>query len=217
METMRGRSGERANPSTRTAMTDQSMGMPFLIAFEALVLIAFSSVAVFNVWVALLVLWFGLHLVFRLGTRRGWLAPLSGQTLRAHMICVAGFPLVATIWKYFTWSAAMVGQLLPLLAQWWAKRPRWEQVVMAVASVAVVGNVVEVMEYLAKYSRLQSNPLWANAVYRDTMADICTNVVGAATAALLFTAIASQVARSTDGIVKRSDRLTDLASRRAPA
>jgi hypothetical protein len=237
VETLRELYGNRTKTPAVATATEQSERMPILIALEALVLIAFSAIAVFNVWVVMMVLWFALHVAVRYAVKRGWMATLSGSALRVHIICVVTFPIIATTWKYsqlryhlddgglpnrvehFTWAVAMVGQLLPLLAHWWTHRRRWEQVMISVALVSTIGNGVELMEYLAKVPKLQTHPLWANDVYRDTMADITTNVFGAMTAALIFAAIVSKVARSTDGIDRRSDvsdrsnRLAEVGSR----
>ncbi len=239
METVRELCGNAEKLPALLETAVQSDQMPFLIAVEALVLIVFSAVATFSVWVVMMVLWFSLHVAIRVAVRRGWMEQLSGPTLRAHLVCVTTFPLVATIWKYsqlryhlgdgglpnrvehFTWAVTMVGQLLPLLARWWTQRRRWEQVIISIGLVSMVGNGVELMEYLAKVPKLRANPLWAMEVYRDTMADITMNVFGAITAALVFAAFASRMARSEDGIARRSDhvdrsgRLADLASGRA--
>jgi hypothetical protein len=244
VEILREPRGNRSESSSETATREQSERVPILIALEAFVLIIFSAVAVFNVWVVMMVCWFALYVAIRFAVRRGWMANLTGPALRAHIICVVMFPLVATVWKYsqiryqlgdggfpnrvehFTWAAAMVGYLLPLLARWWAPRRRWEQVMISVALVSMIGNGVELMEYLAKIPKLRLHPLWADGVLRDTMADITTNVFGATAAALLFAAILARVARSSDGIARgaqgahhsdRSHRLADVSSRRTTA
>jgi hypothetical protein len=172
--------------------------LPVWLIAEALVLIGFSVVALFPMWVAMMVLWFSLVAVLRWAQGLGIIDALRGSDQRAHLIAAAGFPVLATAWKFgqqelglddggtanraqhFLWAAAMVGVMLPILRRWWSGRAGWEQVVMAVGLVAFIGNGVEVVEFMAKMSRI------GQEVMRDTVADLCVNVAGAATAAALF-------------------------------
>lgn len=158
---------------------------------------AFAQAAVFPTWsVFLLAFWFAL---VGIQYALGWYARLGSGHRRMHSACAVLFPLFATTWKFvqqrydleqgglpnriqhLAWSAAMVGVLLPLLGRWWAGRSWWEPVLAAVAIVALLGNVTEVGEFLAK-DRAQRTT-YAYAYYRDTMIDSVMNMIGAASGA----------------------------------
>ena len=153
----------------------------------------FGAIAVYPTWFLVMVFWFG---CLALQYWRGEPGMARGLTI-FHRVCVLGFPAYATFMKWrnaqhgvfedisignriqhFSWALCTVGLFVPMLRRWIVGRSPYQQVMMIVGFVAMLGNLNEIGEW--------SRSLMAiDVAYRDTMLDLTMNLLGSTLGALI--------------------------------
>jgi hypothetical protein len=175
-----------------------------LLVLEALVLMVFGAWQVFPAWAFILINWFVLALLIERGTKLGRLPTLPRPAKALHYLSMFAFPAIATLWKYiqrvrelddggipnrlqhFGWALCTVGVLMPLFARWWEHRRLWERIAITTGVVALIGNVTELFEFINKFDRIEADYYHAEIMFKDTVADLIMNVLGAVVAAVIF-------------------------------
>ena len=195
-----------------------------LLLLEGVLLASFSAVRVFPSWSVMLLLWFA---AVAIQDGQGWVRTMTASPRWLHWFGAAAFPLGSTAWKWWqgahalgdggpanrlqhlVWSAATVALALPMLVRWWRNRGFVEQVVVAVGLVALIGNLIEMIEYLGARHRVTREPSYGAFLFRDTILDLAMNVIGAATAASVAIAVVSAAASRRPAVA--GDRRSDPA------
>jgi hypothetical protein len=166
---------------------------PAAAVVTSLVLIGFSAVALYPVWVGVLLFWFGsLFVQYRNGT------PELPAKLRVfHQVSALAFPIAATALKWylfarelgsdvgfgnriqhFSWALCTVGLFAPMLRHLMVQRDLLQRMMIIVGFVSMLGNFNEIAEW--RRGSMQ---------YSDTMKDLTMNIAGAVLGGLIVVAL----------------------------
>jgi hypothetical protein len=140
-----------------------------------------------------LIIWFGLIIIFT------WFKKdkeIPSNLNRLYHINIYFYPLIASIIKYAIeanlipyswfwlnrlehgfWSFCVIILLLPLTAEI-LKQSKFQFFILNLGLIAILGNLIEILEYLIRVLVNLNDYYVLSVIYRDTVLDMITNFIG---------------------------------------
>ncbi|HLP90595.1 MAG TPA: hypothetical protein VK184_18685 [Nostocaceae cyanobacterium] len=160
------------------------------------------SFTVFSNWVVMVVIWFGLFFIFRWQNLE---AKLSDSEHFIYLTTVLVYPLLGSwikwmiekniipyswFWlnrlEHFSWALAVVILLLPLFIDIWKISNWWQNLILILGLVCLLGNINEFLEYFLRANSKTINYQLLAIYYQDTIYDMIMNIIGGFVAFLVL-------------------------------
>ena len=80
--------------------------------------------------------------------------------------------------EHFCWAMALVIIFLPIFSDIWKGLSWWQNLLLVVSFVCLIGNLNEFLEYFIRLLLNKKNQLQLAVYYWDTIYDMMMNIVG---------------------------------------